>query len=57
LFHRFPLEKHQINLVTNADLSAYAPKESKAEITKNHRIYYGCLLVGHHPGDFSGSAP
>jgi hypothetical protein len=48
----FGLEEFSINLVNKADFSAYLPKESREEITKNYRVYYNTLLVGHHPDNY-----
>lgn len=52
LNHIFGLDEFQINLVSKGDFSAYQPKESREEAAKNYKKYFGCLVVGHFPGDY-----
>jgi hypothetical protein len=45
----FGLPKFQVNYVTKADLSAYRVSDVKAEVARNWRIYYDCVLAHHFP--------
>jgi predicted phosphodiesterase len=48
----FGLDKFKINLVNKADFSAYLPKENRAEIAKNYKVYFNTLLIGHDPANY-----
>ena len=43
------LDKHQMNYVAEADLSAWTKREMKQELSKNYRIYYDCVVAHHYP--------
>lgn len=43
----FGLDKYCINYVGKSDLSAWTEREFKSELSRNFRIYHGCLLAHH----------
>lgn len=45
----FGLRKYEINYVAKGDLCASRATDVKAEIARNWRIYYGCVLAHHFP--------
>jgi len=43
------LDKFQINYIAKADMSAYMKSDVTREIKKNYKVYWGSVLVHHHP--------
>lgn len=45
----FRLDEYEVNYVANADLFTFTDAQTRREMTKNHKIYWGCLLAHHFP--------
>ena len=45
----FGLDEFKINWVSKADFSAFTKKDVEDELKKNHKIYFNCYAVSHHP--------
>jgi len=43
------LDEHQINYIANNDLTAWTKRDERAEISKNFRIYFDCVVAHHFP--------
>lgn len=45
----FKLDEYEVNYVANADLFTFTDAQTRKEMTKNHKAYWGCLLAHHFP--------
>lgn len=43
------LDKFQVNYISKADLAAYTVSNVRAEVGRNYKVYFGCLLAHHFP--------
>ncbi len=43
------LDQFEINYISEADLGTWTKRDEKAELSKNHKIYYDSFLVHHEP--------
>lgn len=48
------LDKFEINLVSKGNTSAYKPKEIKAEVKKNYKVYFETVVVNHYGNEDFG---
>lgn len=45
----FKLDEYEVNYVANADLFTFTDAQTRKEMTKNHKAYWGCVLAHHFP--------
>ena len=45
----FKLDEYEVNYVANADLFTFTDAQTRKEMTKNHKYYWGCVLAHHFP--------
>lgn len=45
----FGVDKYQVNVISKIDFKTFTKKDSDNELKKNHKIYFGCYAVSHHP--------
>ena len=45
----FGLDQFEVNYVANADLHTFTDAQTRKEMTKNHKFYWGCVLAHHFP--------
>lgn len=45
----FKLDEYEVNYVANADLFTFTDAQTRKEMSKNHKLYWGCLLAHHFP--------
>ena len=43
------LDEFRMNYVARGDLAAWTVRDQTAELRKNYRVFWECLLVGHYP--------
>ena len=43
------LDEFEMNYVARCDLAAWTVRDQAAELRKNYRVFWECLLVGHYP--------
>lgn len=45
----FKLDEFEVNYIANADLFTFTDAQTRKEMTKNYKYYWGCLLAHHFP--------
>jgi hypothetical protein len=45
----FKLDEYEVNYVANADLFTFTDAQTRKEMSKNHKPYWGCVLAHHFP--------
>jgi hypothetical protein len=45
----FGVDKYQVNIISKADFKVFSKKDLENEMRKNHKIYFDCYAVSHHP--------
>ena len=45
----FGLDQFEINYIANADLHTFTDAQTRKEMVKNHKYYWGCILAHHFP--------
>ena len=45
----FKLDEFEVNYVANADLHTFTDAQTRKEMVKNHKFYWGCVLAHHFP--------
>ena len=45
----FKLDEYEVNYVANADLFTFTDAQTRKEMSKNHKYYWGCVLAHHFP--------
>jgi hypothetical protein len=53
----FKLDEFEVNYVANADLFTFTDAQTRKEMGKNHKYYWGCLLAHHFPQGKSYGTP
>jgi hypothetical protein len=45
----FGLDRYEVNYIANCDLFTFTDAQQRKEVSKNFKLYWGCVLAHHYP--------